>query len=165
MKKNKRRAVYAQNHQEKYGVEKRGKNPSGEEYFAGIAPLDVLRRSQEAQMQLYQTGDIALMREFFIEGGCFGQKVQRQMTLDDNLDVLDLFLVYWEFIPTERSYMIKNASLPFVEHYLQRRRLGKQGEEFTRCGRFKKEFVARYAGCLNDKAKEICRGFRKIDVK
>ena len=81
------------------------------------------------------------------------QKVQRQMTIDDNLPVLELFLRYWEFIPTERSYMIKNASLPFIECYLQKRSLGKQGEEFARNGRFGREFVARYAHLLNDKAK------------
>lgn len=104
------------------------------------------------------------MNEFFAAGGCFLQKVQRQMTIDDNLPVLELFLRYWEFIPTERSYMIKNASLPFIECYLQKRSLGKQGEEFARNGRFGREFVARYAHLLNDKAKDVCRGFRKIDV-
>lgn len=159
-----RNAVYAKHHQERFGVEKRGKNVSGEKDFAGIAPFDVLRRSQEAQTELYQTGDLGLMNEFFAAGGCFLQKVQRQMTIDDNLPVLELFLRYWEFIPTERSYMIKNASLPFIECYLQKRSLGKQGEEFARNGRFGKEFVARYAHLLNDKAKDVCRGFRKIDV-
>lgn len=114
-----RNAVYAKHHQERFGVEKRGKNVSGEKDFAGIAPFDVLRRSQEAQTELYQTGDLGLMNEFFAAGGCFLQKVQRQMTIDDNLPVLELFLRYWEFIPTERSYMIKNASLPFIECYLQ----------------------------------------------
>ena len=119
-----RNAVYAKHHQERFGVEKRGKNVSGEKDFAGIAPFDVLRRSQEAQTELYQTGDLGLMNEFFAAGGCFLQKVQRQMTIDDNLPVLELFLRYWEFIPTERSYMIKNASLPFIECYLQKRILG-----------------------------------------
>lgn len=43
-----RNAVYAKHHQERFGVEKRGKNVSGEKDFAGIAPFDVLRHSQEA---------------------------------------------------------------------------------------------------------------------
>ncbi len=159
-----KKAIYAKNHQEKFGIEKRGKNSSGGKIFANIAPLDLLRRSQEHQMELYQTGDLQLMKQFFSVGGCFGQKVQRQITKDNNLQVLDLFLKYWEFIPAERSYMIKNASLPFIEHYLMYRRLGKQGIEFAGNGRFKKEFVARYAHLLNDKAKDICRGFRKIAV-
>ena len=77
-----RNAVYAKHHQERFGVEKRGKNVSGEKDFAGIAPFDVLRRSQEAQTELYQTGDLGLMNEFFAAGGCFLQKVQRQMTID-----------------------------------------------------------------------------------
>lgn len=66
-----RNAVYAKHHQERFGVEKRGKNVSGEKDFAGIAPFDVLRRSQEAQTELYQTGDLGLMNEFLAAGGCF----------------------------------------------------------------------------------------------
>lgn len=146
------------------GLKNAAKTFPAKKILPGIAPFDVLRRSQEAQTELYQTGDLGLMNEFFAAGGCFLQKVQRQMTIDDNLPVLELFLRYWEFIPTERSYMIKNASLPFIECYLQKRSLGKQGEEFARNGRFGREFVARYAHLLNDKAKDVCRGFRKIDV-
>ena len=33
-----RNAVYAKHHQERFGVEKRGKNVSGEKDFAGFAP-------------------------------------------------------------------------------------------------------------------------------
>lgn len=161
---NKRNACYSRNHQERFGVEKRTKKASGAETFGGIAPLDLLRRSHECQLELYRTGNLELMKEFFEEGGCFLQKVQRQMTIDDNLEVLDLFLAYWEYIPTERSYMIKNASLPFIEHYLNARSLGQQGEEFARNGRFGKGFVARYAHGLNARAKEVCRGFRKIET-
>lgn len=159
-----KKASYSRNHQERFGVEKRTKNASGAELFGGIAPLDLLRRSPECQLELYETGNLKLIKDFFDEGGCFLQKVQRRMTQDDNLEVLDLFLAYWEYIPTERSYMIKNASLPFIEHYLEARPLGKQGEEFARNGRFSKEFVARYAHKLNAGAKEICRGFRKIET-
>ena len=83
-----RNAVYAKHHQERFGVEKRGKNVSGEKDFAGIAPFDVLRRSQEAQTELYQTGDLGLMNEFFAAGGCFLQKGQIQRTIVENLPVL-----------------------------------------------------------------------------
>ena len=162
---NKRKASYSRNHQERFGVEKRTKNASGAELFGGIAPLDLLRRSQDCQLELYNTGNLELIKQFFEEGGCFLQRVQRQITQDDNLEVLDLFLAYWEYIPTERSFMIKNASLPFIEHYLEARPLGQQGEDFARNGRFSREFVARYAYKLNARAKEICRGFRKIDVE
>ena len=159
-----RNAIYSKNHQERFGVEKRTKNSSGEELFAGIAPFDLMRRSQEMQMLLYEAGDLDAIKEFFDRGGCFLQKVQRQITVDNNLTVLKLFLKYWEYIPTERSYMIKNASLDFIETYMLQKDLGKQGEEFARCGRIPKQFVARFADRLNSKAKEICRGFRHIDV-
>ena len=159
-----KKTIYSRYHQEKYGVEKKTRNGFGGETFADIAPLDVLRQSQSAQMKLYKTGNVFLIKEFFEKGGCFLQKVQRQITIDNNIEVLNLFLKYWEYIPTERSYMIKNATLQFVEAYLIKKNLGRQGEEFARNGRFKKEFVARYAHRLNDKAKEICRGFRHIDI-
>lgn len=159
-----RKAIYSKCHQERYGVEKRTKNASGAESFADIVPLDVMRRSQTAQMELYEKGEPDLLKDFFEQGGCFLQKVQRQIIDDNNIEVLKLFLKYWEFMPTERSYMIKNASLEFIEAYLLRKELGKQGEEFARNGRFPKEFVARYAHRLNAKAKDICRGFRHIDV-
>ncbi|MCI5545095.1 MAG: hypothetical protein MR368_06485 [Azospirillum sp.] len=162
---NKRKPVYAKNHQERFGVEKRTKNDSGAELFANIATLDELCRSADLQLKLYLTGDLPLIRNFFEEGGCFLQKVQRQITNDNNIEMLDLFLRYWEYIPTERSYMIKQASMEFIEHYLAAKSLGTQGEDFARNARFPKEFVARYAHLLNAKAKAICRGFRKIEVE
>lgn len=162
---NKRKSIYAKNHQERFGVERRTKKASGAELFADIAPLNELRRSVDLQMELYQTGDLSLMRDFFEEGGCFLPPIQRQITDDNNTEVLDLFLDYWEYTPVERSYMIKRASIDFVEHYLIARSLGVPGEEFARNARFPKEFVARYAHLLNAKAKAICRGFRKIEVE
>ena len=89
---NKRKPVYAKNHQERFGVEKRTKNDSGAELFANIATLDELCRSADLQLKLYLTGDLPLIRNFFEEGGCFLQKVQRQITNDNNIEMLDLFL-------------------------------------------------------------------------
>lgn len=107
-----------------------------------------LQSSQEMQLELYYSKDVAKMRYFFCCGGCFQQKVQRQMIEDENLEVLDVFLEKWEFIPTERSKMLQKASVEFIEHYLLRKPLGKQWKEFASAGRLPKAFrdkwLARY---------------------
>lgn len=87
------------------------------------------------------------------------------MIASNNIEVLDKFLRYWKFIPTERSYMGKYASFKFIERYLQSRSLGAQAEELARNGRFQKGFMARVADKLTPKAKKICRGLHKIDAE
>lgn len=137
----------------------------GTEMIKEPVPQNVLRHSQAAQLELYFSGDMRDITAFFAAGGCFMQKVQRQMIIDDNIEVLDKFLRYWEFIPTERSYMVKYASFEFIECYLQNRSLGEQAEELARNGRFQKEFIARIADKLTPKARKICCGLHKIDAE
>ncbi len=107
-----------------------------------------IQASQEKQLELYFSGDLDKMRYFFSCGGCFEQKVQRQMIEEENLTVLDIFLEKWEFIPTERSKMLQKASVEFIEHYLLKKPLGKQWKEFSNAGRLPKQFrekwLARY---------------------
>ncbi len=110
-----------------------------------------LQASQEMQLELYFKNDLNKMRYFFSCGGCFEQKVQRQIIEDENLEVLDLFLDKWEFIPTERSKMLQKASLEFIEHYLLKKPLGKQWKEFSNAGRLPKQFREKWLTRYNVK--------------
>lgn len=110
-----------------------------------------LQASQEMQLELYFESDLDKMRYFFSCGGCFEQKVQRQIIEDENLEVLDLFLDKWEFIPTERSKMLQKASLEFIEHYLLKKPLGKQWKEFFNAGRLPKQFRQKWLTRYNVK--------------
>ena len=144
-------------YQEKYSHDKRGGEKTApadsltktvDNPLAQWGSWKRLQASQEMQLELYFESDLDKMRYFFSCGGCFEQKVQRQIIEDENLEVLDLFLEKWEFIPTERSKMLQKASLEIIEHYLLKKPLGKQWKEFSNAGRlprqFREKWLARY---------------------
>lgn len=123
-----------------------------------------IQNSQDLQMQMYLRGDLKEMEKCFELGVCFGQKVQRQITLDDNAEVLKLFLKYWEFIPTERLFLIKHHNLEMLGTYMDNRSLGSQSEDLARDGSYSRSFIERYSGSFNKKAKAIVRSLRQISI-
>ena len=88
-------------YQEKYSHDKRGGEKTApadsltktvDNPLAQWGSWKRLQSSQEMQLELYFESDLDKMRYFFSCGGCFEQKVQRQIIEDENLEVLDLFL-------------------------------------------------------------------------
>lgn len=86
------------------------------------------------------------------------------MVKDDNLDVLNIFLKYWEFTPDERVFMIKQASLEFFKTYLKKKSLGKQMKDFVGCGRFSHAFWEEIYGYLTPEGKKLCIQTGKIKI-
>lgn len=125
---------------------------------------DELRHSTDLQLQLYFSGNLQAMEKAFEDGICFSQKVQHQIVLDGNLDVLQLFVQYWEFMPSERLFLIWSKNVEMVGAYLDYRSLGQQSENLAKDASYPKDFIIRYAWTFNDKAKAILRSLRKIDV-
>lgn len=121
-----------------------------------------IQKSPADQMRLYQSANLDNMEYFFIHGGCFERQVQRQMVKDNNLEVLKLFLKYWEFTPDERVFMIKQSSLEFLKLYLQNKSLGKQMRDFVGCGRFPRGFWAEVFEYLTADGKKMCRDCGKV---
>lgn len=132
--------------------------------LAEYGNVKTVRESPAEQMRLYQSGDLEKMEYFFIHGGCFERQVQRQMIKDDNLEVLTVFLKYWEFTPDERVFMIKQASLEFFKTYLKKKSLGKQMKEFIGCGRFSHAFWAEIFEYLTPEGKKLCIQTGKIKI-
>ena len=158
--------IYAKNHQERFSVEKRTKSCGSkplDEIFSSIAPFDVLRTSEDHQILLYETQDLALIQEFFKHGGCFRQRVQRRMIVDNNLKMLQTFLDFWEFIPSERSYMLRRGTEEFIQQYLVKKPIGKQGIELVKSRRFSDDFVRTYKTLLNGKAQKVCAHVRNLN--
>lgn len=124
--------------------------------LAEFGNVKSIRDCPSAQMQLYESENLDNMEYFFIHGGCFERQVQRQMIKDNNLEVLKVFLKYWEFTPDERVFMIKQSSLEFLKMYLEKKSLGKQMKDFVGCGRFPRTFWAEIYQYLTPDAKELC---------
>lgn len=160
MKYKKKMAVAKKKNESKYGSSKKkskGTNSVQEPvYHFKFGILKELRVSESLQMEMYKDGDMKEFEVFFKSGACFLPRIQRRMTKDDNRSVLALFLKFWEFSPTERSFMIRNASLEFVRLYVSRRSLGKNEAELMNNFRFPFNFLQEISGYLSKEAQNIC---------
>lgn len=130
-------------------VTKQNSKKSELDVLAEYGPFYLLKEKQSLQEQLYDKGDLAEIECFFQHGGCFGQSVQKLIIKHENFQVFELFLKYWELMETERSRMLREASLNFIELYLNYRSLGKKWGEFAKAGRLPKEFRRKWLSKYN----------------
>lgn len=149
--------IVARQHKERYA-------PQAQKDFTN-ADLDnwqVLKNSNQLQMLLYKSGDLARMMVFFDSGGCFGQQIQQQIIDDDNIAVLTEFVKYWEFVPQMRIHMLRKASLSFVKAYITQRSLGRYDVDLVKNTRFTKSFIRDCFPYLSEKARRLAIEIRKI---
>lgn len=127
-------------------------------FMAEVGTIGEIKQSQHLQLKLYNRRKYCEIFNYLEGGGIFMQQVQNKITRENNVEILDLLLKYQEFIPSERNFMIANATEEFVGHYLDRKCLGEASEKLAKSKRFSKKFMATYAHTLTKKAKEIFRG-------
>lgn len=157
MKQNCSKRVVSRQHKCRYSVQ-----PKRNFTQADIDDWQVLKNSSELQMLLYKSGDLSRMMIFFDCGGCFCPQVQQRIIDDNNLQVLKIFLEYWEFVPQMRLRMIKRASLEFVKTYVENKKLGKFGINLVKNGRFSKKFIEDCLPYLSPEAQRLAKEIRKI---
>lgn len=105
----------------------------------------MIKESNALQMELYQSGDLQVMEDFFKCGGCFFRPVQRQISDDGNETVLNLFLKYWEYEPDERKYLIRKKNIKMLLVYFKSgRSLGLQNEALVKDCSFPRDFVLEF---------------------
>ncbi len=151
-------SVVAKLHQKRFALEKRkGSSPENLDNFV------LLKHSRQLQARLYESANYARMEMFFANGGCFGPELQRRMVKGNNLKVLNMFLARWEFVPNERRFMIRNASLSFIRLYVREKPLGKQSVELVKNRRFPTEFIQEIMPYLNTEAQRLAKIYRKIN--